>query len=73
MRRHGFKATYVKGCRCGPCSLAISRWGEMLRSGDPQVSIADWWAEWFGDNTDRRLVAHAKRLAEFEQPEAVAS
>jgi hypothetical protein len=71
MRRHGFKATYVKGCRCGPCSLAIGRWGQMLRDAD--IDIGSWWEQWFGDETDRRLVAHAKRLAEFEEPQAVAS
>lgn len=69
--RCGFKSTYARGHRCGPCTLAVSPAGDRLRAAG--YDLAEWWAQWFGDNTDRRLVWHAKRLAEFEQPEAVAS
>lgn len=69
--RCGFKSSYARGCRCGPCKLAISPAGSRLRLAG--VEIAAWWSQWFGDNTDDRLIWHAKRLAEFEQPEAVAS
>lgn len=63
----GFKSSYARGCRCGLCSVAVSPAGQRLRAAG--VDIAEWWERWFGDNTDRRLVAHAKRLAEFEEPE----
>ena len=69
--RCGFKSTYARGHRCGPCTLAVSPAGDRLRAAG--YEIAEWWAQWFGDNTDRRLVWHAKRLAEFEEPERVAS
>lgn len=70
--RCGFKSTYARGCRCGPCTLAVSPAGHRLR--DAGLDIAEWWERWFEDNTDRRLVWHAKRLAEFEHTDqAVAS
>lgn len=69
--RCGFKSTYARGHRCGPCKLAVSPAGDRLRAAG--YDISEWWARWFGDNTDARLVHHAKRLAEFEEPQAVAS
>lgn len=60
----GFRATYARGCRCGPCSLAISATGGRLR--DAGLEIREWWARWFGGNTDRRLLGHAKILASFD-------
>lgn len=60
----GHRSTYARGCRCGPCSLAISPLGVRLR--DAGFAIGSWWARWFGTNTEQRLVARARRLAEFE-------
>lgn len=66
--RCGFSSTYARGHRDGPCTLAITPQGKRLR--DAGIDIAEWWVRWFGTNTDRRLVWHAKRLAEFERPRA---
>lgn len=71
--RCGFKSTYARGHRDGPCTLAITPQGRRLRAAG--IDIAEWWDRWFEGNTDRRLIHHAKRLAEFEtpEPEAMAS
>jgi WhiB family redox-sensing transcriptional regulator len=80
--RCGYQSTYARGCRCGPCSLAISPAGASLRAAG--YDIPTWWASWFGDNAaarplghphghdcegcryHQRIVLHAKRLAEFD-------
>lgn len=78
--RHGFRATYARGCRCGPCSFARSPAGKRLHASG--ADIADWWGRWFGtetvgrqlaDSTRERLIAHARRLAEFDAIESEAA
>jgi WhiB family transcriptional regulator, redox-sensing transcriptional regulator len=68
--RCGFKSTYARGHRCGPCTLAVSPAGERLRAAGHD--IATWWAIWFGDNTSRDLVRHAKLLAAPVAPDELA-
>lgn len=59
--RHGFKATYARGCRCPSCCLTVSADGARIRLAGFTV---DWWVQWFGPRFEDRLVWYAERLAD---------
>lgn len=78
--RHGFKSTYARGCRGVWCSVAISSVGEQLRAAG--WDVAAWCERWFGpcespvvadDGRRHRLIAYARRLAEFDSVSEVAA
>lgn len=77
--RCGFRSTYARGCRCVPCSVAISPMGARLRAGGYEV--AEWCRRYFGptvpttaveDETRQRRLRHAWVLSELDA-EAVAA
>jgi WhiB family transcriptional regulator, redox-sensing transcriptional regulator len=69
--RHGFKATYARGCRCECCRLTVSAQGSRIRLAGFTVH---WWVQWFGPRFEDRLLWYAERLVDpDEREEAVAS
>jgi hypothetical protein len=68
--RCGYKSTYARGHRCGPCCLAITAEGQALRAAG--YELTEWWRRWFGANDSRDLLHHAKVLADFDAIEQAA-
>jgi hypothetical protein len=60
----GRRSTYARGCRCGPCSFAVSAVG--LRFDYAGWDIPTWWGETFGERTDIALIDIAKWYANAE-------
>lgn len=58
---HGRRSTYARGCRCGPCTFAISAVG--TRFDYAGWDVPAWWADTFGDNQSPNLIDIAKSTA----------